>query len=76
MIAIIDWYSKFIVGYTISNTLQAEMVTRTVREAVSHYEKPEIIKVLNSPRQTILNLLKALKPLKSAWMEETVQRIT
>lgn len=43
MTAIIDWYSKFIVGYTISNTLQAEMVTRTVKKAVSHYGKPEII---------------------------------
>ena len=43
MTAIIDWYSKFIVGYTISNTLQAEMVTRTVKEAVLHYGKPEII---------------------------------
>jgi putative transposase len=31
--AIIDWYSRFIVGYTVSNTLQTDMVTRTVKGA-------------------------------------------
>ncbi len=41
--AIIDWYSRFIVGYSISNTLQADMVTRTVKDAVSRYGSPEII---------------------------------
>lgn len=41
--AIIDWYSRFIVGYSISNTLQADMVTRTVKAAVSRYGNPEII---------------------------------
>ncbi len=43
MTAIIDWYSKFIVGYTISNTLQTDMVTRAVKEAVARYGKPKII---------------------------------
>lgn len=41
--AIIDWYSRYIVGYTISNTLQADIVTRTVEEAISKHGKPEII---------------------------------
>lgn len=41
--AIIDWYSRFIVGYSIRNTLQADMVTRTVKDAVSRYGSPEII---------------------------------
>ncbi len=41
--AIIDWHSRFIVGYTISNTLQADMVTRVIKNAVRKYEKPEII---------------------------------
>jgi putative transposase len=41
--AIIDWHSRFIVGYTISNTLQADVVTRVVKNAVNKYGKPEII---------------------------------
>ncbi|MFT9488441.1 DDE-type integrase/transposase/recombinase [Tepidibacillus infernus] len=41
--AIIDWYLRFIVGYTISNTLQAETVTRVVKEAVRSHGTPEII---------------------------------
>jgi putative transposase len=41
--AIIDWHSRFIVGYTISNTLQADVVTRVVKNAVYKYGKPEII---------------------------------
>lgn len=43
MVAIIDWYSRFIVGWSISNTLQTEFVVRTVEEAIKTYGKPEII---------------------------------
>lgn len=41
--AIIDWYSRYIVGYTISNTLQADMITRVVKNAVETFGAPEII---------------------------------
>ena len=41
--AIIDWYSRFIVGYSISNTLQTDVVLRTVKEAVKKHGKPEIL---------------------------------
>ena len=41
--AIIDWYSRFIVGYSISNTLQADTVTRVVKDAVRKHGLPEII---------------------------------
>ena len=41
--AIIDWYSRFIVGYSISNTLQTETVTRVVKDAVRAYGTPDII---------------------------------
>jgi len=43
MVAIIDWYSRFIVGWSISNTLGADFVVRTVDEAIKAYGKPEII---------------------------------
>ena len=41
--AIIDWYSRFLIGYSISNTLQTDTVTRVVKEAVRAYGAPEII---------------------------------
>lgn len=41
--AIIDWYSRFLIGYTISNTLQADTVTRVIREATRKYGAPEIM---------------------------------
>lgn len=43
MVAIIDWYSRFIVGWSISNTLQTDFVIRTLEEAINNYGKPEII---------------------------------
>jgi len=43
MVAIVDWYSRFIVGWSISNTLQSDFVVRTVEEAIKQYGKPEII---------------------------------
>jgi putative transposase len=41
--AIIDVYSRFVVGWGISNTLEAESSHRVLIEAVSNYGKPEII---------------------------------
>lgn len=41
--AIIDWYSRYIVGYTISNTLHADVVTRVVKDAVKSHGVPDII---------------------------------
>lgn len=41
--AIIDWYSRFLISYSISNTLQADTVTRVVKDAVRKYGAPEII---------------------------------
>ena len=43
MVAIIDWHSRFIVGWAISNTLQSDFVIRAVKEAINKYGKPEII---------------------------------
>lgn len=40
---IIDWYSRFIVGYELSDTLQVESVLTCVRKAIKRHGKPEII---------------------------------
>lgn len=41
--AIIDLYSRFIVGYQISNSLEKETQTELLRSTVETYGKPEII---------------------------------
>ena len=41
--AIIDWYSRFIVGWELSDTLDTAPVLTAVKEAISRHGKPEII---------------------------------
>ena len=41
--AIIDWYSRFIVGYELSDTLDTAPVLAAVTNAMEQYGKPEII---------------------------------
>ena len=43
MVAIMDLYSRFIVGWSLSNTMEAEWVVNTLRQAVARYGRPEII---------------------------------
>lgn len=43
LVAIIDWHSRFIVGWSISNTITTDFVVRTVNEAIRVHGKPEII---------------------------------
>ena len=43
MVAIMDLYSRFIVGWSLSNTMEAEWVVNTLTQAVTRYGKPEII---------------------------------
>jgi len=40
--AIIDWYSKAVLSWKISNTMDTQLVTSVLNEALSLYGKPEI----------------------------------
>ncbi len=65
--AIIDWYSRFIIAYSISNTLQADTVTRVVRDAVRKHGVPEIINSDQGSQFTsteYINLIKSLETTK------------
>ena len=42
MAAIIDWYSKAILSWKISNTMDTDLVMGVLNEALSKYGKPEI----------------------------------
>lgn len=43
MFAIIDLYSRFIVGWSLSNSMEAEWVVETIKLAIEKNGKPEII---------------------------------
>lgn len=42
MAAIIDWHSKAVLSWKISNTMDTDLVTNVLHEALSFYGKPEI----------------------------------
>lgn len=43
LLAIMDVYSRMIVGWSLSNTMEAQWVVNTLKTAISNYGKPEII---------------------------------
>ena len=43
LVAIIDWYSRYIVGYALSNTLERKFVIDTIKKAVKRHGAPEIM---------------------------------
>ncbi len=43
LVAIMDLYSRYIVGWSLSNTMEAEWVVDTLKVAIDRYEKPGII---------------------------------
>jgi putative transposase len=63
--AIIDWYSRFIVGYGVSNTLQADIVTRVVKDAVRRHSAPEIINSDQGSQFTSKEYIELIKSLNS-----------
>ena len=43
LLAIMDIYSRYIVGWSLSNTMEAEWVVKTLKEAINKHGKPDII---------------------------------
>lgn len=43
MVAIIDWYSCYIIDFSLSNTLGKAFVLDTTKRAINKYGIPEII---------------------------------
>jgi putative transposase len=43
MVTIIDWYSRFVIGWSISNTMKSDFVIRAVKEAIENHGTPIII---------------------------------
>jgi putative transposase len=64
--AIIDVYSRYIVGWNVSNTLAAEAVLEVVKQSVRDHGKPEI---LNSDQGSQFTCLLYVEYLKSAGIQ-------
>lgn len=43
LVVIIDWHSRFVVGWSLSNTMQTDFIIRTVEEAIQEHGIPEVI---------------------------------
>jgi putative transposase len=43
LLAIMDIFSRYIVGWSLSNTMEAEWVVKTLKEAINKHGKPDII---------------------------------
>ncbi|MEI5987316.1 IS3 family transposase [Dehalobacter restrictus] len=43
LVAIIDWYSRYIVGFALSNTLERTFIIEAIKKAIKRYGTPEII---------------------------------
>lgn len=43
LVVVIDWYSRFIVGWSLSNTMKTDFIVRTVEKAVQEHGIPEVI---------------------------------
>jgi len=70
--AIIDWHSKKILSWKLSNTMDISLVTRVLNEALVFYPKPEIFNTDQGSQYTAkahVGILKSMI-LKSLWMEK------
>jgi putative transposase len=62
--AIIDWYSRFIVGWELSDTLETESVTKAVRNATGKYGIPCILNSDQGSQFTSYEYVKLLSDMK------------
>jgi putative transposase len=67
LVAIMDVYSRMIIGWSLSNTMEAEWVVNTLKTSISIYGKPEIINSDQGSQFTsdvYVNYVKGLKTVK------------
>lgn len=61
LVAIIDWYSRYIVGFALSNTLERTFIIEAIKKAINRHGAPEIINCDQGSQFTseeYINLLK------------------
>lgn len=60
LVAIIDWYSRYILSWRVSISLEHEFCVEALEEALEKYEKPEIFNTDQGVQFTSLNFTKVL----------------
>lgn len=60
LVAIIDWYSRYILSWRVSITLESEFCVSALEEALEKYGKPEIFNTDQGVQFTSLNFTKVL----------------
>jgi len=78
LVAIIDWYSRYIVGFELSNTLDRTFVIEAIQKAIKRHGKPEIMNSDQGSQFTsddYINLLKTTIS-KYLWMAKEEHWIT
>jgi len=72
LVAIMDWYSRKVLSWQISNTLEVSFCIAALQEAITGYGTPEIFnsdRVASSPQMASQPVSKRLE-CRSAWMDE------
>lgn len=61
LVVIIDWFSRFVVGYALSNTMQSDFVIRAVKDAIKAHVAPEIINIDQGSQFTSRDYIDCIK---------------
>lgn len=65
LVAIIDWHSRFIVGWSLSNVMKTDFVIRAIKEAIREHGKPEIINSDQGSQFTSKDYIECIKSYES-----------
>jgi hypothetical protein len=71
LVAVMDWYSRRVLSWRVSNTLDTSFCTEAVEEAIERYGAPEIFNTDQGCQFTsedFTGVLKERMESKSAWM--------
>jgi putative transposase len=61
LVAIIDWHSRYIVGFALSNTLERTFIINAIKKAIARHGKPEILNCDQGSQFTSDDYVKLLK---------------
>jgi putative transposase len=69
LVAVMDWHSRKVLAWRLSNTLTADFCVEALQEALSHYGPPQIFNTDQGSQFTRSSPTRSERPaLKSAWM--------
>jgi putative transposase len=61
LVAVMDWYSRKILSWQLSNTMHADFCIEALQEAITRYGKPEIVNTDQGSQFTCAEFIEVLK---------------